>query len=83
MNTHIHCIACGSEALFPFPLGPGEHSHLAIGTRVMEMVPIQRYVCTNCGHVEEWVNRKDDLLKLKEEHTQRKSQTQSEEPSQF
>jgi hypothetical protein len=74
MNTHIHCLACGSDALFAFPVGPGEHSHVAVGTRVLEMIPIQRYVCTKCGHVEEWVNSKADLLKLTKEHTEQKDQ---------
>lgn len=72
LNVHIHCLACGSEALFAFPPGPGEHSHLVVGNRVLEIVPIQRYVCTNCGHVEEWVNSKADLQKLKEDHVQQK-----------
>jgi predicted nucleic acid-binding Zn ribbon protein len=38
------------------------------------MIPIQRYVCTKCGHVEEWVNSKADLLKLTKEHTEQKDQ---------
>jgi hypothetical protein len=74
MNVHTHCLACGSAALFAFPVGPSEHSHLAVGTRVLEMIPIQRYVCTSCGHVEEWVNGGADLQKLVEEHTEQKAQ---------
>jgi hypothetical protein len=80
MNTHIHCLACGSPALFAFPVGPGEHSHLAVGSRVLEMIPIQRYVCTNCGHVEEWVNGEADLQKLTNEHTEQKAHPKRSQP---
>jgi hypothetical protein len=80
MHTHIHCLACGSNALFAFPVGPGEHSHLAVGTRVLEMIPIQRYVCTDCGHVEEWVNSKADLQKLAGEHSEQKAKPNRSQP---
>ena len=81
MNAHVHCIACGSETLYSFPSGPGEHSHLVVGLRVMEMIPIQRYVCTNCGHVEEWVNGKENLLKLKAERDARRDPDRIEQSS--
>ena len=83
MNTHLHCIACGSESLYSFPTGPAEHSHLAVGLRVMEMIPIQRYVCTHCGHVEEWVNGKENLLKLKAERESHPNRNAVEQASSF
>lgn len=81
MNAHIQCLACESAALFAFPVGPSEHSHLVVGTRVLEMIPIQRYVCTNCGHIEEWVNSKSDLQKLTRERTEQKAQPSRSTPN--
>jgi hypothetical protein len=67
-NIHNTCVVCGSLDLFTFPVMPSEHSGLVIGDRLMHMIPIQRYVCTDCGHIEEWVNSPRNLLLLKEEH---------------
>jgi hypothetical protein len=33
----------------------------------MRTVRIDRYVCTDCGHLEQWVNSKDDLKELRTE----------------
>jgi hypothetical protein len=36
------------------------------GDRILQSVRVTTYVCTDCGCVEQWVNGKDDLLRLKD-----------------
>ncbi len=29
---------------------------------------VSRYVCTSCGFIEDWIDEKKDMAKLKKEH---------------
>jgi hypothetical protein len=66
-HTHDRCGKCGSHDLLRIPNTPGDHSHIVSGDRFLRNVAVDKYVCTDCGHVEEWVNNKEDLQRLKEE----------------
>lgn len=67
MNTHTECGKCSSPDLFEIPATASEHSHIVIGERLMRNVAISRYVCTDFGYIEEWVNNQQDLDSLKSE----------------
>jgi len=67
MHTHEKCGKCGSAKLLLVPETPGQHSHIVFGERVLQTVAVTTYVCTDCGFIEQWVNSKDELMKLKEE----------------
>ena len=67
MHEHLICGICHSHHLLQIAATPSEHSHLVVGKGVMRTVRIDRYVCTDCGHVEQWVNSKDDLKELRTE----------------
>jgi hypothetical protein len=67
MHHHDHCGRCGSDRLLTVPATPGQHSHIVFGDRLLQAVTVTTYVCTECGVVEQWVNSKEDLLKLKAE----------------
>ena len=67
MNHPTQCGKCSCAELFCIPSTPGEHSHIVVGERLMRNVAIHRYVCTDCGYIEEWVRDSDDLQALKRE----------------
>ena len=67
MHSHERCGKCQSGRLLTVPMTPGQHSHIVIGDRVLHTVTVTSYVCTDCGYVEQWVNSKRDLLKLRAE----------------
>jgi hypothetical protein len=66
VHLHNQCTRCGSNALLEVPSTPGDHSHIVTGDRILQSVCVTTYVCTDCGCVEQWVNGKDDLLRLKD-----------------
>jgi hypothetical protein len=37
------------------------------GDRILRAVVVNKYVCTDCGYIEEWVNDREDLMRLKEQ----------------
>lgn len=37
----------------------------SIKTGVLTVAEVSRYVCCDCGYVEEWIENKDDLKKIK------------------
>jgi hypothetical protein len=65
MHHHDKCGNCGSSRLLTLPATPGQHSHIVLGERVLHTVTVTTYVCTDCGAVEQWVNHKPDLIKLR------------------
>jgi hypothetical protein len=67
MLTREQCGRCDQADLLRIPTSPSDHSHIVVGERLMHDIKIVRYVCTNCGHVEEWVDDLADLHKLKTE----------------
>ncbi len=66
VHSHERCGKCGSPDLLRVPATPADHSHIVIEDRVLRTVAVDEYVCTDCGYVEQWVNSKADLTKLKE-----------------
>jgi hypothetical protein len=67
MHSHDRCGKCQSDRLLTVPMTPGQHSHIVTGERLLHDVTVTSYVCTDCGFVEQWVNSKEDLLKLRAE----------------
>ena len=68
MKKDNQCTKCGSADLLRIPALPTDEPHFSVGDRGMRTVPVTRYVCTTCGFVEEWVDSKEDLAKLKEQY---------------
>jgi ribosomal protein S27AE len=53
MHSHDNCGKCGSGRLLEVPMTPAQHSHIAFGDRVLRMVAVNKYVCTDCGYIEQ------------------------------
>ena len=67
MMKPTQCGACDSRRLMRIPTSPGEHSHITTGARVLHTITIDRYVCIECGRVEEWIGSDADLEHLRRE----------------
>jgi ribosomal protein S27AE len=68
MHHRLNCGKCGSSDLLQVPATHAAHSQITVGDRLLHTVDVQKYVCTDCGCVEEWVNSKADLARLKAEY---------------
>ena len=42
----------------------GSGNNIMIGKTIFSAVPVNRYICGNCGYSEEWINR-EDIEKVK------------------
>jgi ribosomal protein S27AE len=62
------CAKCSSPELLFIPSMPGEEPRIAVGERGMQMVAVSKFVCGNCGYIEEWVRDAQDLEKLRKEY---------------
>jgi hypothetical protein len=67
MPVRDTCGKCGPGRLLSVPATPGQHSHIVFGERVLHTVKVTTYVCTDCGIVEQWVDRKEDRVRLQAE----------------
>jgi len=70
MRQTGRCPKCGSGNIVRVPDNPSRHaSGNNIYTTTMTLmgkIPVIRYVCCNCGYVENWVETRGELDKIKE-----------------
>lgn len=63
------CPKCHSKNIVRVPDNPGRHaSGNNIYTSTMTLIgkiPVIRYVCCDCGYVENWVENRHELTKIK------------------
>ena len=60
-NTKI-CPKCGSSEILRFNGSCGAYgagNNMFLGTTVFSAINVNRYVCTDCGFTEEWIDKKD------------------------
>ena len=69
MSERTNCTRCESYRVLRLPTTPAEHSHIALGERLLHTVSVDKYVCTDCGCVEERVSDAPDLARLRTEYT--------------
>jgi len=65
-NTHS-CPKCRSTDILRIPGkigGPGLNN-IVIGLTIFNAVPVTRYLCTDCGFSEEWVDDRAGVEKLR------------------
>lgn len=69
MKNTKKCTKCGSNNIVRIPDNPSRHaSGNNIYTTTMTLmgkIPVIRYVCCDCGYVENWVESKGELDKIK------------------
>lgn len=68
MRANNRCVKCQSSELVRIPPIPGEEPHIAVGSRGMHLIGVSKYVCGQCGYIEEWVDNTRDLEELRREY---------------
>jgi transposase-like protein len=65
------CPKCQASEVVRVPGGArgyGAGNYLQIGATIFGTVPVSRYVCLNCGFVEEWVDSAAELAKVRKKY---------------
>ncbi|MCK4997638.1 hypothetical protein KAS08_05010 [Candidatus Pacearchaeota archaeon] len=71
MKNSKQCPKCSSKKIIRIPGkvgGFGVGNNIMLGATVFSAVKITRYLCSNCGFSEEWIDEKKDIEKLKEKY---------------
>ena len=58
MKNSKRCPKCGSEDICISEGGAGAYgsgNNIPIGSFVWQAVPVDRYICLDCGYTEEWI----------------------------
>lgn len=67
-NTHT-CPKCGSKDIVRIPDHPGRYAsgnNIYTSTfTLMDKIPVIRYVCCDCGYVENWVETQSELDEIR------------------
>jgi len=67
-NTNL-CPKCHSKNLI---IIPGKHHGYGAGNIIMVgftfHIKVTRYLCEDCGYIEEWIEDKKDIQKLKDKY---------------
>lgn len=67
MKNTNKCPKCGSSGIIKVPGYAGAYgfgNNIMVGMTIKSAVPVDRYLCTNCGFSEEWVDI-DNIDKIK------------------
>ena len=67
MKRTKQCPKCGGSDILRVEghTGTGNGNSLILGKTVFSAIALPRYVCTDCGYAEEWIDS-NDLYQLKE-----------------
>ena len=64
------CPKCGSAKIERIPdngrYANGNNIYLRSAVVLADRIPMIKYVCCDCGYVEEWIEAKADLEKIRE-----------------
>jgi len=69
MKITKHCPKCNSKDVLSIQgerQGYGRGNNIKVG--IIGQVTPTKYVCCDCGFIEEWIDDPNDLLKIKKSH---------------
>lgn len=70
MKNSGYCPKCGSREIARVPDNPARHASgnniYTTTVTLMGKIPVIRYVCCGCGYVENWVERPEELMRIRE-----------------
>jgi len=67
MKLSNKCPKCDSEDLIRIPGQVGAHgsgNNISVGFTTFSSIKVTRYLCSQCGFTEEWIDSKGDIDKL-------------------
>lgn len=69
MKNTMKCPKCGSVNIIRIPDNPNRHAsgnNIYTSTfTLIKKIPVIRYVCCDCGYVENWVERQNERDNIK------------------
>lgn len=69
MKNSKKCLKCDSKNIIRIPDSPHRHASgnniYATTVTLMGKIPVIRYVCCDCGYVENWIERENELEKIR------------------
>ena len=71
MKNSKKCPKCSSSRIIKIPgqVGPyGAGNNIPTRTFIPSFVKVTRYLCSNCGFSEEWIDEKKDIEKIEKKH---------------
>ena len=71
MKNSKQCPKCSSKKIIRIPgkfESWGAGNNIRMGIFVKNAVLVTRYLCNNCGFSEEWIDKKEDIEKLKKKY---------------
>lgn len=69
MKNTNKCPKCGSEHIARIPDNPSRHASgnniYTTTVTLLGKIPVIRYVCCDCGYVENWVETEEELERIR------------------
>jgi predicted RNA-binding Zn-ribbon protein involved in translation (DUF1610 family) len=65
------CPKCNSQDILRIPGQTGAYgsgNNIPVKRTIFSFIPVTRYVCTQCGFSEEWIDSPEDLKKLEQKY---------------
>lgn len=70
MKNSGRCPKCGSRRIVKIPdngrYANGNNIYLRSAVVLADRIPLIKYICCECGYVEEWVESREDLAKIED-----------------
>lgn len=63
------CPKCGRSDIVTIFASESVYGNIISGKTIFTLIRCQRFVCCCCGFIEEWVEDKEDIDKLKERYS--------------
>jgi nitrate reductase cytochrome c-type subunit len=74
MKNTGKCCKCGSTSIAVISKQPTiikanyYDEFIPYGKTLLSFIPVSRYVCTDCGYIEQWVEDSENLNKVKDKY---------------
>jgi ribosomal protein S27AE len=67
MKNSNTCPKCQSRDIMRIP-GSNSENYIPFGLTVFTAIPVTRYLCGQCGFIEEWIDSQDDIEQLRRKY---------------
>lgn len=74
MKTIKSCPKCQSDDVLRVPGTQQTHgfgNNIKAGATMFSAILVTKYLCCNCGYIEDWVDDPQDIVKIKKYYTNR------------
>ena len=71
MKFTKHCSKCQSNDIVRIPGTPQSHgfgNNIKTGITIFSAILVTKYLCCNCGYIEDWIDSPQDIEKAKKHY---------------